>query len=319
MALSKDIIYSNWTSSKWLYKIEEVYCPPKFFEHLNGIKRQDEFFKLLEYNMVDFLSSFTEIMGGSRRRSRTVMMQLIITSNKIYTNFLNISKMKLNQEIRKKVRRNYLQILNTLEFLLNDCEQLNEKLLHELPVTAYALFITKGNLKREIVSLKHVFSNSSIEVEVGEIAVSGLVNLIGKSEVKRLEIKYVNHILSNFLKFDTSELEEKINELLYSHLQKKDLEKFNKKLNKIADNGIAFGIPDHSYSYFTFNHSMEKFLSRKEGIDHIKNLIKDKIIPKLGPNEKILNTNIPEKLLLDAGLKKGQYAQPKPNIVWLEI
>ena len=73
MALSKDIIYSNWTPSKWLYKIEEVYCPSKFLEHLNGIKRQDEFFKLLEYKMVDFLSSFTEIMGGFRKRSRTVM------------------------------------------------------------------------------------------------------------------------------------------------------------------------------------------------------------------------------------------------------
>lgn len=119
-------------------------------------------------------------------------------------------------------------------------------------------------------------------------------------------------------RFINMAFEEKINELLYSHLQKKDLEKFNKKLNKIADNGIAFGIPDHSYSYFTFNHSMEKFLSRKEGIDHIKNLIKDKIIPKLGPNERILNTNIPEKLLLDAGLKKGQYDQPKANIIWLE-
>lgn len=113
-------------------------------------------------------------------------------------------------------------------------------------------------------------------------------------------------------------LEEKINELLYEHLQKKDLEKFNKKLTKITDNGIAYGIPNDSYSYFTFNHSMEKFLSNIKGIEHIKNLIRDKIIPKLGSDKIILNSNIPEKLLLESGLKKGQYAQPKANIIWLE-
>lgn len=109
-------------------------------------------------------------------------------------------------------------------------------------------------------------------------------------------------------------LEEKINDLLYEHLQKKDLEKFNKKLAKITDNGIAYGIPNDSYSYFTFNHSIEKFLNNIEGIEHIKNLIRDKIIPKLGSDKIILNTNIPEKLLLKSGLKKGQYAQPKTNM-----
>ncbi|WP_286883078.1 hypothetical protein [Sphingobacterium sp. UBA5980] len=109
-------------------------------------------------------------------------------------------------------------------------------------------------------------------------------------------------------------LEEKINDLLYEHLQKKDLEKFNKKLAKITDKGIAYGIPNDSYSYFTFSHSMEKFLNNIKGIEHIKNLIRNKIIPKLGSDKIILNTNIPEKLLLESGLKKGQYAQPITNM-----
>ncbi|WP_286897441.1 MULTISPECIES: hypothetical protein [Sphingobacterium] len=114
--------------------------------------------------------------------------------------------------------------------------------------------------------------------------------------------------------FINTALEEKIDELLYDHLQKKDLEKFNKKLAKITENGIAYGIPNDSYSYYIFNHSMEKFLNNIKGIEHIKNLIRDKIIPKLGTNKVILNTNIPEKILLESGLKKGQYAQPKTNI-----
>lgn len=115
-------------------------------------------------------------------------------------------------------------------------------------------------------------------------------------------------------RFINMAFEEKINELLYDHLQKKELEKFNKKLDKITAYGIAYGIPNHSYSYFTFNHSMEKFLSRNEGIEHIKNLLKDKIIPKLGSDKMILNTNIPEKILKESGVKIQQYVQPKTNI-----
>lgn len=115
--------------------------------------------------------------------------------------------------------------------------------------------------------------------------------------------------------FISMALEEKINDLLYDHLKKKELEKFNKKLTKITESGIAYGIPNDSYSYFTFNYSMEKFLNNIKGVEHIKNLIRDKIIPKLGVDKTILNTNIPEKLLLESGLKKGQYAQPKTNIV----
>lgn len=139
----------------------------------------------------------------------------------------------------------------------------------------------------------------------------------GKELIKQAE-EYVKSFKKTDDRFINLALEEKINDLLYDHLQKKDLEKFNKKLAKITDNGIAYGIPNDSYSYFTFNHSMEKFLNNIKGIEHIKNLIMDKIIPKLGSDKIILNTNIPEKLLLESGLKKGQYAQPKANKMWIE-
>lgn len=135
----------------------------------------------------------------------------------------------------------------------------------------------------------------------------------GKELIKQAE-EYVKSFKKPDDRFINLALEEKINDLLYDHLQKKDFEKFNKKLAKITDYGIAYGIPNHSYSYFTFNHTMEKFLSNIKGIEHIKNLIRDKIIPKLETDKIVLNTNIPEKILLESGLKKGQYAQPQTNI-----
>ncbi|TWI15515.1 hypothetical protein [Sphingobacterium siyangense] len=142
----------------------------------------------------------------------------------------------------------------------------------------------------------------------------GSTDYYGKDAKGKVLIKQAEDFAKSFKKpddrFINMAFEEKINELLYDHLQKKEFEKFNRKLAKITAYGIAYGIPNHSYSYLTFNHSMEKFLSRKEGIEHIKNLIKEKIIPKLESDKMILNTNIPEELLLESGLKKGQYTKP---------
>ncbi|MDF2855104.1 MAG: hypothetical protein K0Q87_955 [Neobacillus sp.] len=113
----------------------------------------------------------------------------------------------------------------------------------------------------------------------------GETNYYDKDTKGKELIKQAEDFAKSFKKpndpFINMAFEEKIIDLLYDHLQKKELEKFNKKLGKITDNGIAYGVPNHSYSYFTFNHSMEKFLSRNDGIEHIKNLIKNKIIPKL--------------------------------------
>lgn len=235
MTLSKDIVHSNWSSHKWLYIIEEVFCPTNFSGDLNGIKRQNEFLELLQSYKIDFLSSFTETMGSSRKKSKALIMQLILTSNKIHISFLNMSKAHLAHDNRKIMRRNYLEILNTLESLLDDCEKIDEKLLFELPMTTYSLYISKGSLKREINSLNYAFSNSSIIVEIGELIISGLSSLIIRKQVKRVDLKYANLILENLLKLDNLELE-KIEDLLiqYDFNSPKLFNYFAKKCNELV-------------------------------------------------------------------------------------
>lgn len=216
MTLSKDIIHSNWSSRKWLYIIEEVFCPANFSSVLNEIKRQSEFLELLKSYKIDFLSSFTETMGSSRKKSKALIMQLILTSNKIHISFLNMSKAHLAHDNGKIMKRNYLEILNTLESLLNDCEKIDEKLLFVLPMTTYSLFISKGSLKREINSLKDAFSNSSITVQIRELILSGLLSVFGKKLVKRGDVKYANLIVENFQKLGNMELE-RIEDLLIQY------------------------------------------------------------------------------------------------------
>jgi len=339
MHLSKETIYSDWTTSKWLYKIEEVFCPQDFTSHLNI--SMAEFLELLKAKMIYFLSSFTEIMGTATKKAKTALSQLILTSDKIYAYLINISKIKYISENHSDIRKLYLNILSIIESLLDDCEKLNEKLLRELPLTKYALFIRKGIFKNNVEIFKTKLVKASLCPDLIHVILNGMFSVVQRKKVKRGELRYAYMILGRLINIEhpTSEnvedllieydfnspkffnylakrctdlmlqntglhfqmellismednlneisqtsswrLEEKINDLLYDHLQKKDLEKFNKKLTKITDNGIAYGIPNDSYSYFTFNHSMEKFLNNIKGIDHIKNLIRDKIIPKL--------------------------------------
>lgn len=173
MQFAKETIYSDWSTSKWLFKIEEVFCPLEYSDHNNMMINQTEFLELLKINMINFLSSFTEIIGTATKKAKTAMSQLILTSDKIYTYLINISKIKFISEKSNDIRKLYLQILSIIESLLDDCEKLNEKLLRELPLTKYASFIGMGIFKNnvEIVKLKLVkasLSSDLIQVEYSD-------------------------------------------------------------------------------------------------------------------------------------------------------
>jgi len=113
--------------------------------------------------------------------------------------------------------------------------------------------------------------------------------------------------------------ESMLNDLLEEHLKKKDIENLNKKIEKTSENAVVVGgVSDYSFSYFKLRNPVSAYLVTPERVAHLKNFIKGTVIPQLENGEKILNKNIPEKLLLESGLKKGQYAQPKANITWIE-
>ncbi|SHL79318.1 hypothetical protein [Chryseobacterium polytrichastri] len=101
-----------------------------------------------------------------------------------------------------------------------------------------------------------------------------------------------------------------IDDLLDKYLQEKELQKFQRKLEKAMDRGIVAGIPDQSFEVWYFNQSIEKILENPKGPDILKNTIIKNIIPVLTGGTIILNSNIPQKLFEEAGLKKHQYARP---------
>lgn len=109
------------------------------------------------------------------------------------------------------------------------------------------------------------------------------------------------------------DLERYIDNLLEKYLHEKELQKFQRKLEKAMDTGIVAGIPNKSFEVWKFQVPIKTVLQHPRGSDIIKNTITKDIIPVLTEGKIIMNTNIPQKLLEEAGLKKSQYAGSDSN------
>lgn len=102
-------------------------------------------------------------------------------------------------------------------------------------------------------------------------------------------------------------LEHYIDDLLESHLQKKEQAKFDKKLNKTMEKAIMYGIPGESFQGIGYKSTITELLATEKGVELIKNTIAKDILKNLKDGNIVLNTNIPEVILKDAGLKRDQY------------
>jgi len=104
-------------------------------------------------------------------------------------------------------------------------------------------------------------------------------------------------------------LEHYIDDLLESHLQKKEHAKFEKKLNKAMEKGIMYGIPGESFQGIGYKSTIQELLATEKGVELIKNTIAKDILKDLKNGNIVLNTNIPEAILRDAGVAKDQYVK----------
>lgn len=101
-------------------------------------------------------------------------------------------------------------------------------------------------------------------------------------------------------------LEHYIDDLLNDYLQKKELARFNKQMERAMEKSIVFGVAGESFATITFTSPLSKVLEHPKGAEILVNTITEKILPKLADG-KVLNNNIPESILKAAGLKEEQY------------
>jgi hypothetical protein len=106
-------------------------------------------------------------------------------------------------------------------------------------------------------------------------------------------------------------LEHHIDNLLNEHLRQKDLQQFRNKAKRAGEKSIVVGIPDQSFKTLGLKFPVDMLLIHPKGPDILTDVLMKRIVPNLKEGEIIMNTNIPEKILKQAGLNEKQYAAPQ--------
>lgn len=114
------------------------------------------------------------------------------------------------------------------------------------------------------------------------------------------------HYAGNEYTIDMS-LEHFIDRLLEQHLQQKNLLQFRKKLENAMTQHIVFGTPDEYFSKYKLMMPVENLLQHERGRELLKSILSRQILPQMGTDDKILNTNIPEHIFRESGLNEKQY------------
>ena len=61
------------------------------------------------------------------------------------------------------------------------------------------------------------------------------------------------------------DLETFIDELLNQYVEKKEMEKFNAKMNKAMEKGIVYGVPNQSFAAIVYSVSLDKVMAHPKG------------------------------------------------------
>ncbi|QJB34882.1 hypothetical protein HF324_27555 [Chitinophaga oryzae] len=107
------------------------------------------------------------------------------------------------------------------------------------------------------------------------------------------------------------DLELYIDRLLRAHLQRQENSKMERKM---ADT-FLYGIPNERYGTIKFKYSFQYMMDLPDGRERITGMLRKYVLPEIAKGYQLLNTNIPEDMILAAGLKKGEYVKPKEELV----
>ncbi len=107
------------------------------------------------------------------------------------------------------------------------------------------------------------------------------------------------------------DLEGYIDKLLHHYLSEKDIKQYQQKVRKAMKEHIVISAdPKSACRLMRLNMPIEALLTLPAGVSHLRKFIAEKALPKLSENEKIINSNIPEQILKEAGLQESQYNKP---------
>lgn len=103
------------------------------------------------------------------------------------------------------------------------------------------------------------------------------------------------------------ELEIYLDNIITDWLMKKDIGKFRRKAEKKMSSAIVFGVPDKPFRLMTYGKVLKALIHRPGFIDQLRKDIHTKVLPLLQDDEKILNTNIPRRIVERLQVPAGKW------------
>jgi len=105
------------------------------------------------------------------------------------------------------------------------------------------------------------------------------------------------------------ELESYLDNIITAWLDLKDLEKLRRKMEKEMETAILYGIPGKSYRVLQYRKSIAFMIRYGMGMERLRNDIEKVVIPQMSQHDRILNTNIPAKVIRKLGVGHGKWVK----------
>ncbi|WP_333577632.1 hypothetical protein [Sphingobacterium sp.] len=192
-------------SIEWLYALEHNLTPQRLIENLLKTSNQSDAYNRLEDGVDMFRPYFVERLCVSQKQAKTVLVQVVVASDKIYDFLIETARYSKESETTEKLRYRYLKILSQLESLLEDCGKIESDIFYQIPLTSHSTANVRLALRQKINILQHRMMAADIDAELSSLLVKGLLILVAKKGISRAEVSYALTLL-DVLK-DTKSLE----------------------------------------------------------------------------------------------------------------
>lgn len=182
-------------SMEWIYTLEHNLNPQRLIENLEKNTNQSDIENRLEVGIGMFRPYFVERLGFSHKQAKTALVQLVITSDKIYDFLIESAKYRSEDTTTHNIRHRYLKILGQLESLLEDCGKIDGDILYHIPLTLHSIATVRLALRHKLTMLQRKIGLVNIDTELSSLLIKGLRMLIAKKGISRSDVNYMASIM----------------------------------------------------------------------------------------------------------------------------
>lgn len=190
-------------STNWLYVLEQELHPNSLCAHTENSGDFSNLIFRITHESTKFRPYFARQLGISRKQAITTILQLIFTSDTIYSYLVDTVSVRKGNPLSKQVKFIYRQTLNLLESHLDACGKFDNEIISSLPITAFSLSGTRMLLREQFNKLSTKIVASDINTELGELVLSGLQLLIRRKKITRSDIDYALAVMGELDKLES--------------------------------------------------------------------------------------------------------------------